>query len=583
MMTVENGKLETGKRATRKKVWRGSIFYVALASFSIFNFQFSIAQHRDTLPVIHYVDGVRLAAEERFEEAIASFGKALESDPDHAPTLFSLAGALAAAGRTAEALGHSSRAVELDPANSWYRDQQGRLLVSLEKYDEALALLEETVAGPSAFDPDDYRMLAILYYRKGRTDDALAVLDSARVRIGPAPEIVEMKRGLLIEAGRIDEAVALTEAYIATAPYDEENRLALAEIYAYQRKDSLHGAMLRQVVEINPDNETALTALVDFYRARGQTSLSLAALRQLFTVPDVPLDRKIERFEVLAQNTNLYRSHFFEIGALALTLVTEYPGEARVVELYADHAVRGGDAEGALQTIKSRLERPGPTLGLYLKAIEIEAYLQRPDSVAVWSERALRSYPDEIQIYLLRASALQYMKRPREARKTLSAALRVATTDSLRSEIHGATGTLWHEEGNDKKTFAAYEKALACNADNALVLNNYAYFLTIAGRQLDRALGMAQRAVKLKPGMASYLDTWAWVLFKTGDAAEARRVMQQALPLDMEQSAELMIHYGDILWALDERFMATIYWKKARDAGWEPVEEIEERLSRVEQ
>jgi tetratricopeptide (TPR) repeat protein len=537
---------------------------------------------RDTLPIHHYVDGVRLATEERFEEAIASFEKALRADPDHAPTLFSLAGALAAVDRSAEALPHNSRAVELDPTNSWYRGQQGRLLVTLERYDEALSLFEQTAAASGKFDPDNYRMLAILYYQKGRTDDALAVLDSARVRIGPSPEIVEMKRGLLLEAGRIDEAVALTEAYIATAPYDEENRLALAGIYAYQRKDSLHVAMLRQVVEINPDNEKALTALVDLYQARGQTSLSLAALRQLFTLPGVPLDRKIERFEILSQNTNLYRNHFFEIGGLALTLVTEYPGEARVVELYADHAVRGGDAEGALRTIKSRLERADPTVGLYMKAIEIEAYLQRPDSVTLWSERALRSFPDEIRIYLLRASALQYMKRPREAHKTLSAALRVAPTDSLRSEIHGAMGTLWHEEGNDKKTFAAYEKALACNSDNALVLNNYAYFLTITGRQLDRALGMAQRAVKLQPGMASYLDTYAWVLFKTGDAPEARRVMQQALPLDREQSAELMFHYGDILWALDERFMATIYWKKARDAGWEPVAEIEERLSRVE-
>ena len=80
----------------------------------------------------------------------------------------------------------------------------------------------------------------------------------------------------------------------------------------------------------------------------------------------------------------------------------------------------------------------------------------------------------------------------------------------------------------------------------------------------------------------TYLDTYAWVLYKTGDYAEARKVMQQALPLDREQSPELLIHYGDILWALGEEFMASVYWKKARDAGWEPVAEIEERLARIE-
>jgi hypothetical protein len=57
--------------------------------------------------------------------------------------------------------------------------------------------------------------------------------------------------------------------------------------------------------------------------------------------------------------------------------------------------------------------------------------------------------------------------------------------------------------------------------------------------------------------------------------------MQQALALDREGNPELMIHYGDILWALGEEFMASVYWKRARDAGWEPVAEIEERLGRV--
>jgi Tfp pilus assembly protein PilF len=389
-----------------------------------------------------------------------------------------------------------------------------------------------------------------------------------------------MKRGLLVEAGRIDEAVEVTEKYLGGAPYDAENRLALAEIYAYQRRDSLRAVMLRQVVEINPDNDRALGALADLYFSRGQQASYLATLGQLFALPGVSLARKKEIWETFSGNTNFYRTHFFEVGRLALSLMTLYPGNPEVVGLYADHAVRGGDAEGALAILKSALSRPDPTLDLFMKTIRIEAYLERADSVALWSDRALARYPGAIEVYLLHSSALQYMKRPREAHKTLSRALKAATTDSLRSEIYSAIGTMWHEEGNNKKSFAAYEKALEYNSDNALVLNNYAYFLAVEGLQLDRALGMAKRAVRLQENTASYLDTYAWVLYKTGDYAEARRVMGQALPLDRDGSAELMIHYGDILWALGEKFMASVYWKKARDAGWEPASDIEERLNR---
>ena len=578
-MTIESGKLKIENEATQKKAWHRRVFCVALAAFSIFNCQFSIAQSSDSL-IVHYTDGVRLAVEDRYDEALEKFREALALDSDHDPSLFEAANIFAMRGETEQALEYSARAAALDPENRWYKGQQVRLLAALDRYDEALAVCEGMVGEGMDFDPDSYSMLAMLYYRKRRTDDALATLDSVAVRMGASPQIVEMKRGILLEAGRIDEAVAVTEEYIAAVPYDEDNRLALAEIYGYQRRDSLQTEMLREVIGINPDNERALGALSDLYLSRGHTALFVATLKQLFTLPGVPLERKKARLEMLTGNENFYRNNFFEVGELVTALMAAYPSDTGVTELYVDHAMHGGDPEGALAILKSRLGKPDPQSGLFVKVIQIEAYLERPDSVARWSDRALDLYPDDIRIYMLRSSALQYLKRPKEAQKTLSRALKVAATDSLRSEVWGAIGTLWHEEGNLKKTFSAYEKALDYDPNNALVLNNYAYFLSLEERDLDRALGMAQRAVRLQENFATYLDTYAWVLYKTGAYAEARRVMQLALPLDSEQNPELMMHYGDILWALDEKFMASVYWKKARDAGWEPASEIEERLTR---
>ncbi|MDR2894829.1 MAG: tetratricopeptide repeat protein [Alistipes sp.] len=568
------------------------VVFVALL-LSIINYQLSIAQSRDSL-IVHYTDGIRLAADERYTEALGAFEKALAADPDHAPSLYEAAILLMApaadqnnpdpnAEQNADrALAYSSRAVELDPDNAWYRRQKARILISRDRFDEALTLYEAMVADEGAKDPDNYRMLALLYYRKDRTDDALAALDSAMVRTGPDPGLTEMKRGMLLDADRVDEAAAVTEAYIASTPYDEENRLALASIYGYQGRDSLQVATLDEVIRINPDNDKALSSLADLYFSQGRTALHIATLKQLFTLPGVPLARKIERLEILTANTNLYRTHFFEVGNLVLALFTLYPGNAQAAELYSDHLVRGGDTEGALALLKGRLEKPEPPLSTLLKTIQIEAWVGRADSVAHWGDAALELYPREMEIYLLLSGAQQYLGQSRQARKTLSRALRVADTDSLRSEVQGTIGTLWHEEGNVKKTYAAYDRALEYNAGNALVLNNYAYFLSLEGRDLDRALGMARRATRLEENSATYLDTYAWVLYKTGDYTEARRVMQLALPLDSGQNPELLMHYGDILWALGEQFMATTYWKRARDAGWEPASEIEERLSRID-
>ena len=128
-----------------------------------------------------------------------------------------------------------------------------------------------------------------------------------------------------------------------------------------------------------------------------------------------------------------------------------------------------------------------------------------------------------------------------------------------------------------KSCYDAYERSLRYHGDNALVLNNYAYFLSIDGVQLDRALAMAQRAVELTGNNPTYLDTRAWVLFRSGRTAEAKKIMQQAIALDGHASTELLVHYGDILHALHENFLAESYWRKALEKGYD-ADEIARRI-----
>lgn len=123
------------------------------------------------------------------------------------------------------------------------------------------------------------------------------------------------------------------------------------------------------------------------------------------------------------------------------------------------------------------------------------------------------------------------------------------------------------------------QKALKYNPDNVLVLNNWAYFLSLEGKQLEQALKMAERVTELTDRNPTYMDTQAWILFKLGRLEEARQLMRQAVALDGQKSRELLLHYGDILHALGEQFMAETYWKKALDKGYDKAV-IEERMQR---
>jgi tetratricopeptide (TPR) repeat protein len=192
--------------------------------------------------------------------------------------------------------------------------------------------------------------------------------------------------------------------------------------------------------------------------------------------------------------------------------------------------------------------------------------------------RALKYDPENLHALFQYSDALvDRDKNPEKVLKGLQ-------NDSLRSLMLGSIGDMYYARdsvGNAPKAYAFYEKALRYNPDNVHVLNNYAYFLSLEERDLERALAMSARVQELEPGNPTFVDTHGWILYKLGRYEEAKTALRQAVAFDAGASTELLIHYGDILYELKEYFMASIYWKKALEKGYDPAA-IESRLKKTQ-
>ena len=122
------------------------------------------------------------------------------------------------------------------------------------------------------------------------------------------------------------------------------------------------------------------------------------------------------------------------------------------------------------------------------------------------------------------------------------------TTDRLQmANFDAFLGDLYHQQGDEEKSFEAYERTLRNDPDNILVLNNYAYFLAVKGQDLDKALEMSTRAITAEPDNPTYLDTHAWVLYMKGDYKEAEKHMKKALKLLKEPDETYTNHYEAIM------------------------------------
>ena len=473
------------------------------------------------------------------------------------------------------AIEYSERAYLSDTTNRYYLEGYGNALVQGGEYQKAIPIFEKIVA--TSTEPNDFRILAILLDNSRKTAEALALLDTAEVRFGRIPQLGRMRQYYFLKTGQTLAAEADAKKAIEEAPYLPENHISLAEIYAATRRDSLALASFQNAIAIDSLAMEPWLALGDYYQKRGNKGAYLTILERVFASDQLPLRDKIDEWKSLANDLNSYRQFYPQYDALIKRLYIRNPESKEVASLYAQHLILSGEADEALRLCKQLIDYKSPKIEEFARVIEIENHLNRPDSVRHYIDVALTLFPQNTDLLHMRGALALQRKEYDDAIVLYNEALKHADNDTLRSSLWGAIGDVEQERKEMKRCYKAYDKALKLNADNAIVLNNYAYFLSLENRDLELALTMITRALALSNSNSTYLDTMAWVLYKLGRYGEAKKYMQQALSLSRSKDPTYSLHYGDILYALGEEFMAKTYWRKALEQGADK-EEIERRF-----
>jgi tetratricopeptide (TPR) repeat protein len=190
------------------------------------------------------------------------------------------------------------------------------------------------------------------------------------------------------------------------------------------------------------------------------------------------------------------------------------------------------------------------------------------EEVARYTSIAIDEFPESAEFWFYEGVILSGQKKDSLAVQALETALRLNAEKNpqLSQVAYSTLGNSQYELGDQAAAFQNFEKALALNPTDEQVLNNYAYFLALAGQELEKALDMAQRVVKKHPKNATYLDTLAWVLYQLKRYSEAALHLDEAIKIEKVPSGVLMEHYGDILYRLGKVEEAVGWWKKAKES-----------------
>lgn len=505
-------------------------------------------------------------------------GSLAASDKENPTVSYYLAKALHAMGRKSEALTLATQASNSQPDNSDFASLTGQLLIENEQYARAQELFERLIKNHPS-DGHNYVMAAALAIEQRKADEVIRIANGYEQRFGFDERIIEMKNAALVASKKYYDALGYMQGVVEAMPTSVEHIITLGDLNAGVGLDKAAVELYERAVTLDSSRVEGYLALAKYYDTKGQTRQYIETLTRIFALPSAPKELKINLFESSFFTNAPYRDNLMAIRSAALALLFAHTSDVDVRLLYGRFLTYIGQIPEAREHYINTIEAGAQDRELYDRVIEIDFYQKDYPAALAMSERAMRLWPRDADLSYRHISAIWLAGEPARAVREIKTALKEFKTDSVASSFYTLRGDISHEMGNDRRAFSDYERALRLTPDNALVLNNYAYFLSLTGKDLELALKMATRACELVEDFSTYLDTKAWVLFKMGRLDAAAEVQQRALARDRSDSPELMLHYGDILYALGDDFMARKYWQKALDAGSDK-EAIDERMSR---
>ena len=514
-----------------------------------------------------FIEGEKAFALGDLEKAYQYLAKAREFAPEEPAIAFKLAEVLLKNNQAVKALPFAQQAVVGDPENLFYVLLVAEIYTSLNQPLEAAALLEKLTSGSTK--NQQYNLeLASIYLNAKEFDKALVALDRAEAYYGIREPFTVQKQRIYLRKDQLGKAVEEGEKLISSLPGNPTYVLSLVEILYNNAK--LDQAIQLVSTEINkyPNQPELQLAAYTLYREKGQVAQANTYLLEAMASPDLPTSSKASTYQGLLQEMKTAERDKM-LDSLEVLLLAMHPADAYLLEALGNRRKAENKLSEALELYKKSLSLQ-PKNERLLEEVIVNSFETSTNygEVAIYTRIAIEEFPESAEFWFYEGVLLSTQKKDSLAVQALETALRLNAEKNpqLAQVAYSTLGNSLYQLGDQAGAFSNFDKALALNPNDEQVLNNYAYFLSLAKKDLPKALEMAQRVVKKHPKNGTYLDTLAWVLYQLQRYTEAASSLEEALKFEKEPSGVLMEHYGDILFRLGKVEDAVSWWKKAKES-----------------
>ncbi|MCU4156615.1 tetratricopeptide repeat protein [Carboxylicivirga sp. A043] len=504
-----------------------------------------------------------------YEKSAMYLTECLKIDPTSSASMYELANILVAGKEVVKAQGLLERAITIEPENIWYRLMLAELYQQNKMGFQAIRLYEQIVEDHPNNDEYLYG-LAQVYQRNGEKEKALSAYDRLEKRLGLNEVIILEKEKILLDLGKNKSALQELNKLIKKYPDEARYYGFIADYYLYLEDHDNARKYYNIVLDKDPDNVTAYFSLGNLSFQANDTTSFVNYYNKALASKTTPFELKFQRIlPFLMDSKNIQKYKGFLVEFLD-TIIEAHPYEA-MAYVYKGNFYRAlNDNENAIIAYRDALSIEEKNELIWQDYLLLMIDSQDFKNIYGNAKVALTHYPDNAFFYLIAGSSAGQLNDNDEALRLLELGLsKVKDNKVMKAQFYANIGDIAYANKDSEKAFSSYEKSLKIDELNIIVLNNYSYYLTLENKDLDKAERMSSKCVELEPGNSTYLDTYAWVLFKRGRYFEAKYIIERAIDNGGDDSAVIVEHYGDILYNNGDVEAAIMQWKKALDMGSE--------------
>jgi tetratricopeptide (TPR) repeat protein len=504
-----------------------------------------------------------------YRTAITQFSDYLRLKRDNPTAYYELARLFIEVRNPQYALGFARRAVGLDSTNKWFQITLADAFGVNAQFDSAAAVYDRLATKYPASEEYIYNK-GMFLAKADKLEQALVVFDTLEAKAGLVEELSFQKQRLYLKLNRIDEATAEVQKLINQNPEDVRYYLVLGDIYNSNDRVEEATAIYNEVLARDSANPRALIALSGYAKKDGKYDEYWQYLTRAFSNPDYSIDEKVAYVYPYLQMQKMDTSKLKEGLQLSQLVIEAHPEEAKAYALQADMFSQAGMLDSALADYNKAVTLDSTRFTVWYQLMWIYSRKEEPDNLLKVSSIVSERFPKEFMGHYFKGMANFLLQNYPASIDALNMALQTGNNGdkNTRGDVYSLLGDAYHATGQHQLSDSSYDKALTLKPNDALVLNNFSYYLSLRGEQLSKAESMSKRSLELEPESSNFMDTYAWILFRMARYEQAKEWMEKAMHYEeARENPNMLEHYGDILFNLHEVDKALEYWQLAKQKG----------------